>query len=106
MLQVMFKRFSIHFALILLFAFAQVGAAVHGVSHVEDFATHSQDDKKSHSEQCTQCLSFAQIASGAQASPFVFNLATAEFSAPAFHQHHYSSLTHTAYAARAPPQIL
>jgi hypothetical protein len=81
----MFKRFSIHLALIFLFAFAQIGAVTHSISHVNDEAKHnktshsqqnsskqdpSKQDSSTHSEQCTQCLSFAQIASGAQAQCF------------------------------------
>jgi hypothetical protein len=117
----MFKRFSIHLALIFLFAFAQIGAVTHSISHVNDEAKHnktshsqqnsskqdpSKQDSSTHSEQCTQCLSFAQIASGTQSQPFVFHLAATKFTAPEFHQLSYSSRTYTAYAARAPPQII
>jgi hypothetical protein len=102
----MFKRLSIHLALIFLFVFAQIGAVTHEISHAEDFSKHSQHDKKPHSEQCAQCLSAAQIGSGMQAQPFIFHLAAAEFNTAAFNQLSYSSLTHTAYAARAPPQFL
>jgi hypothetical protein len=102
----MFKRFALHFVLIFLFAFAQIGAATHAISHIEDFSKHSQDDKKPHSEQCAQCLSAAQIGSGVQTQPFIFHLAAAEFNTTAFNQLSYSSLTYTAYAARGPPQFL
>jgi hypothetical protein len=102
----MFKRWSIHFALILLFALAQIGAVTHGISHVEDFASHSQHDKNSKSEQCTQCISFAQVAGGLQAQSFVFTFVKPEFFVAEFNQQSYISLTHTAYAARAPPYFI
>jgi hypothetical protein len=102
----MFKRFALHFVLIFMFAFAQIGASTHAISHIDDFAKHSQHDKNTHSEQCAQCLSAAQIAGGLQSQPFTFHFATAEFSASTFQQLSYSSLTRAAYAARAPPQLI
>lgn len=102
----MFKRFALHFVLIFLFAFAQIGSTTHAISHIEDFAKHSQDDKNTHNGHCAQCLSYAEVASGLQAQPFIFHLAAAEFTTAAFNQLSFSSLTHAAYAARAPPQLL
>ena len=43
-LKFMTKRFSIHFALIFLFAFAQIGAITHEISHVEYLVKHSQQE--------------------------------------------------------------
>jgi hypothetical protein len=102
----MFKRLALNFVLIFLFAFAQMGAATHEISHIEDFTKHSQNDKNTHKGHCAQCLSYAEIASGLQSQPFTFHFATAQFTAATFHQLSYSSLTYTAYAARAPPQLL
>jgi hypothetical protein len=102
----MFKRFALNFVLIILFAFAQIGAATHEISHIEDFTKHSQDDKNSHKSHCAQCLSYAEVAGGLQSLPFTFHFGTAEFSTVTFQQLSYSSLTYTAYAARAPPQLL
>jgi hypothetical protein len=117
----MFRRFSIQLALIFVFAFAQIGSVTHGISHVEDYAKHNQtsdsqqnpskqdtskQDTNTHTEQCTQCLSYAQVAGGLQAQSFVFNFAKPEFSVAEFHQLSHSSLTHTAYAARAPPHFI
>jgi hypothetical protein len=109
----MFKRFPVHLALIFLFAFAQIGAVTHSFSHVNDHAKHnktshsqqdpSKQDKSSHSEQCEQCLSFAKIAGGLQSQTFVFSLLETEFFPATFHLNNDSSLTHAAYAARAPP---
>jgi hypothetical protein len=107
----MFKRFALNFVLIFLFAFAQIGAATHEISHIEDLnkhnqAKHSQDDKNSHKGHCAQCLSYAEVAGGLWSQPFTFHFATAEFSTVTFQQLSYPSLTYTAYAARAPPQLL
>lgn len=105
----MFKRFSANFALIFLFAFAQVGAVTHEISHINDYTKHSQQDpskqeKSTHSSQCAQCISYAEVASGLQAQPIIFNFAASEFIATAFNYKSYLSLTYTAHAARAPPQ--
>ena len=105
----MFKRFAANFALIFLFAFAQVGAVTHEISHISDYTKHSQQDpskqdKNTHNGQCAQCISYAEVASGLQTQPIVFHLVATEFVATVFNHQSYSSLTHTAYAARAPPQ--
>lgn len=102
----MLKRFGLHIALIFLFAFAQIGVVTHEVSHLEDFTKHNQQDQNTHSEQCDQCISFAKIASGLQSKAFTFHFAPVQFSTVAFTQAGFSSPTHAAYAARAPPQFL
>ncbi len=109
----MFKRISIHVALIFLFAFAQIGVVTHEISHVEDFAQHSQldaskqdpskQDKNTHSEQCEQCISFAKIAGGLVAQSFVLPSLQASFVAGIPASTQTLSQPHTAYAARAPP---
>ena len=102
----MFKRFALHFVLIFLFVFAQIGAATHEISHIEDFAKHSQGDKNSHKSHCAQCLSYAEVTGGLQSQPFTLHFAPAQFATAAFHHHSYSLTTHTAYVARAPPKLL
>jgi Holliday junction resolvase len=99
----MFKRFSIHLAVIFLFAFAQIGAVTHSISHVNNFTTHSQDDKKPHSEQCEQCISFAKIAGGLTAQSFEFPIVQARFISSTQLQTQATSQLLSAYAARAPP---
>ncbi len=109
----MFKRFSIHLALIFLFAFAQIGAVTHGISHVEDFTKHSQTsesqqdpsekNKSTHSEQCEQCISFAKIAGGLATKSFEFPITQANFIGSSPLQTQVSSQLLRAYAARAPP---
>jgi hypothetical protein len=102
----MLKRFTLNFVLIFLFAFAQIGAVTHEISHIDDLLKHSQQDQNTHSEQCEQCLSFAKIAGGLQSQTFVFSLLETEFFPATFHHNNDSTLTHTAYAARAPPYFI
>ena len=109
----MFKRFAANFALIFLFAFAQIGAVTHGISHFNDYAKqnktrHSQQDpseksKSTHNEQCGQCISFAKIASGLASQSFALPILPAGFIGSTQLTTQVLSQTHTAYAARAPP---
>ena len=110
----MFKRFSIHVALIFLFAFAQIGAVTHEISHVEDLTKHSQhsqnnldpskQNQNTHNEQCAQCISFAKIAGGLVTQTFVFPTLQISFIVSAQLSAQPTFNLHTAYAARAPPQ--
>ena len=109
-LKIMFKRFGIHLALIFLFAFAQIGAVTHEISHVEDFAKHNQkdngkQDQNKHSEQCGECISFAKIASGLASQSFVLPVSPTSFIGNTQLLNLALSQTHTAYAARAPPTL-
>ncbi len=106
----MFKRLSIHIALVLLFAFAQISAVTHEISHFKEVANHSQQspskqDQNTHSEQCEQCISFAKIAGGLVAQSFVLPVLQASFIASTPHSTQFLSQPHTAYAARAPPPL-
>jgi hypothetical protein len=106
----MFKRLSIHIALVFLFAFAQIGAVTHENSHVKDLVSHSQQDsskqdKNTNSEQCAQCISFAKITGGLLAQTFVFTALQASFVASTPLSNQLSSQHRTAYAARAPPTL-
>lgn len=106
----MFKRLSIHVALVFLFAFAQIGAVTHEISHVEDLVKHSQQDpskqdKNTHSEQCEKCISFAKVAGGLVTQSFVLPNLQASFINSSPLQTQTASQPHTAYAARAPPYL-
>lgn len=107
-LRYMFKRLSLHIALVFLFAFAQIGAVTHEISHVEsqvkhNQARHSQQDQNTHSEQCEKCISFAKIAGGLLAQSFVLPILQTSFTGSSQLETQTSSQPHTAYAARAPP---
>lgn len=69
----MFKRTfsSLLFAFALLMA--QQGAAWHALSHYRTDPVSSEPDKSlPHSEQCAQCVAYAQTGAAATTSPFVF----------------------------------
>jgi hypothetical protein len=100
----MLQRLAIHLALILLFAFTQIGVVTHEISHVTDTSKHSQPDKNTPAEQCEQCISYAKVASGLQLSAFVIPEIATSFTAIPSHYFSFQSHLSTAYAARAPPQ--
>ncbi len=100
----MLKRYAVHFALIVLFAFTQISLAAHEISHVNEFKQHSQQDKKAASEPCAQCLSYAQVAGAIVPDGVVLAHFNASFSLHASQHFNALSKSHSAYAARAPPQ--
>lgn len=102
----MFKRFVTHFAFILLFAFTQIGAVSHQISHFSDFAKHGQQDKNSHTEHCKQCISYAEVASGLLAQALILPIIDAGFIASSNYRFNFHTRLNTPYRARAPPQIL
>ena len=107
----MLQRYVIHFALVFLFAFTQMGVATHEISHLTDANQHTRQDSKSqpkHSaaEQCSQCISYAKVASGLALADFVIPEIDAGITpVPAYFFSPFTSTT-TAYTARAPPQTV
>jgi hypothetical protein len=104
----MLQRYMVHFALIFLFAFTQMGVATHEISHLTDA---SQQDSKSQSkqaaaEQCAQCISYAKVASGLALSAFEIPVTSIGLPAVTDHFLSFQSAFTSAYAARAPPQII
>lgn len=106
MIKAMLQCFAIRFALIFLFAFTQIGVVTHEISHLNDFTKHSQQDKKAPAEQCSQCISYAQAANGAQSQAFVLPSVEAGFEVASSYCFNVQFSPLTAYAARAPPQII
>jgi hypothetical protein len=107
----MLQRYMVHFALIFLFAFTQMGVATHEISHLTDANQHSQQDPKSQSkqaaaEQCSQCISYAKVASGLQLSAFEIPVISADLTAVTGYFLSFQSAFSSAYVARAPPQII
>ncbi len=100
----MLQRLSLHFLLIFLFAFTQIGAATHEISHYSDAVKQHQQDKNTPAEQCEQCVAYAQLASGLQSQPFVLPFFDGHFASAAYYFFNDSTSPLTAYAARAPPQ--
>jgi len=101
----MLQRYAIHLALIFLFAFTQVGVATHEISHLTDISHHSQQDKKTPAEQCAQCISYAEVASGLELSAFIIPVISTSLIATSSHFFSFQPYLNTVYAARAPPQI-
>ena len=104
----MLHRFFIHFSLVILFAFTQMGVATHEISHLSDYSQQNQQskqDKQAPNHQCQQCISHADVESALAASALllVFNQS---LSAPVSDNHSaFFNLLNRAYSARAPPQI-
>lgn len=106
----MLHRFFIHFSLVILFAFTQIGIATHEISHFSDLIQHSQpnskseQDKQTPNHQCEQCISHADIESGLAESAFVF--AINQFVSLSASELYFSffNLPNRTYSARAPPQ--
>jgi len=107
----MLQRHLIHFALVFLFAFTQMGVATHEIGHLTDTSQHSQQDPTSQSkqaaaEQCAQCISYAKVASGLQLSAFEIPLISAAQTTFISEFSSFRSSFTSAYSARAPPQII
>lgn len=107
----MLHKFFIHFSLVILFAFTQMGVATHEISHLSDYNQQNQhsnqqskQDKQAPNHQCQQCISHADVESALAASAIllVFNQS---LSAPVSDSHSsFFNLLNRAYSARAPPQ--
>lgn len=110
-IQFMMQRLATHIALAFLFAFTQMGVVTHEISHFADTSKYSQQNQNTQSkhtpaEQCEQCISYAKVASALQLSAFVIPAIAADFIAIPSHYFSFQSYLSTAYAARAPPQII
>ena len=107
----MLHKFFIHFSLVILFAFTQMGVATHEISHLSDYNQQNQhsnqqskQDKQAPNHQCQQCISHADVESALAASALllVFNQS---LSAPDSDNHSsFFNPLNRAYSARAPPQ--
>jgi hypothetical protein len=101
----MLKRFSTVLALIFLFAFAQIGAITHQISHYSDYVEHSQQDKNTNHNQCAHCVSYAEVAGGMPAHAFTFIVDNARFIVNTDYHQHFQSPSNSHYSARAPPFV-
>jgi hypothetical protein len=102
----MLHKLAIHFVIVFLFAVTQIGATTHEISHLSHASQQTQPDQHTSPDQCSQCLAYAQSASGALLQTFVAPLIQAQnlFSVT-FAYLSLSTLSNT-YRARAPPVIL
>ncbi|HEX5538154.1 MAG TPA: hypothetical protein VFX01_00070 [Methylophilaceae bacterium] len=101
----MFRRLTLSFALILLFAFGQQGAAVHEISHYANLVPGSQQqDKAPHgSSVCDKCLVYGSLASAIHVTYFSPALLANQFDVTQFQVIAPRVATTDAYLARAPP---
>jgi len=102
----MLQRLAIHLTLVFLFAFTQIGVATHEISHLADTATHSQQDKNTSAEQCSQCISYAKVANGLYIAAFMLPVINTAIKSTPINFIGIQSCFTTAYAARAPPQTI
>lgn len=102
----MLRRLILSFALAVLFALGQQGAAVHEISHYADLApSQQQQDKAPHTSACDQCLSYGKLSSAMAIGTIDSLVLAGDFALHASPQHNHDSLTRLPYAARAPPRF-
>jgi hypothetical protein len=99
----MLHKWIIHIALVLLFAFTQIGAATHEISHFSNATQQTQPDQHTSTDQCSQCLAYAQSAAGTLVHAFIVPLLEATFQLSTATAPSFSSATPAHYSARAPP---
>jgi hypothetical protein len=99
----MLQRFIIHFSLILLFAFTQMGVATHEISHLNEDTQQNQQDQGNHESQCEQCLVYSHAATADVGYSLAFDVPPADqfFVAEALISS--VSTSPSSYSARAPP---
>lgn len=102
----MLQRFWVHFCLVLLFACVQMGVVTHEISHVTHPQKHSQTDKNTGSEQCEQCIAYAQGAHGVLGNDFQIIPQATQHALSTEHVAHLASVLRSPYSARAPPVTL
>lgn len=108
------SRIFFHLALVILFAFAQIGIATHSVEHIgvqlsesHDSSSHS-DSPEQHTSgfQCPQCIAQSHADVATIQSDFILQLANAQH---VFLDNQAASQTASAseyFFARAPPTFI
>lgn len=99
----MLRRLWVHFCLVLLFACVQMGVVTHEISHVAYPQKHSQTDKNTGSEQCEQCIAYAQGAHGVLGNDFQITPQATQHVISAEYVAYLASVLSSPYSARAPP---
>lgn len=80
-----------------------MGVATHEISHVTHLQKHTQTDKNTTSEQCEQCIAYAQGANGVLNSDFQIFPQAAQHALSIEYVAHLASVLSSPYSARAPP---
>jgi len=99
----MLKRYCLNFILVVLFAFTQMGVISHEISHFKQLTHQNKTDKNTTSEQCGQCIAYAQLANTAPANVFIIPIIEAEFHFATAHVANLTTRLSAPYSARAPP---
>jgi hypothetical protein len=99
----MLQRVLIHFSLILLFAFTQMGVATHSISHLAN-SNEQQQDQNNTEHQCGQCISLTHAADVNLTQSFNFTVTPAEYIFVANELSGVATALSFSYSARAPPQ--
>lgn len=105
----MFQRLFLNFLLFFVFALVQIGVVTHEISHLSEHsyeAQHSNSDKNSTKEQCSQCIASAHAFSSLPSVSFAVFLNQGEFQLSTPQVAYLASVLIAPYSARAPPQAL
>lgn len=103
MITSMLQRFFVHIGLVLLFACTQIGVATHEINHFKHNTQQSQPDKNTTTEQCGQCIAYAQSANATPTQSFVIPRSDAQFQLATTQVAKLTSRLTSHYCARAPP---
>lgn len=80
-----------------------MGIATHEISHLSHATQQTQPDKNTTTEQCGQCIGYAQSAGGMVSSNFDIPHSIAQFHLATATLAQLASLLSAPYSARAPP---
>ena len=105
----MFQRLFLNFLLFFIFACTQIGVITHEISHVSEQTQqthHSNPEKNTATDQCGQCISSAQAASGLPTQAFLVHFNQAHYQLTTPYVAYLASVLIASYSARAPPIAL
>jgi hypothetical protein len=102
----MLHRITLSLWLIVLFAFTQIGAVTHEISHYNAPTQQTHQDQHTAPDQCSQCITVAHAASGVLANAVTPLSTLAQFQLISTYSVQTTSAHSVAYSARAPPHTL
>jgi len=99
----MLKRCCLNLILVVLFAFTQMEVISHEITHFKQLTHQNKTDKNTTSEQCGQCIAYAQSANSTPASSFTISITEGEFHFTTAYLANLTTRLSPSYSARAPP---
>jgi hypothetical protein len=102
----MLHRMTLSLWLIVLFAFMQMGAVTHEISHYNAPTQQTHQDQHTAPDQCSQCIMVAHATSGVLANAVLALSNLAQFQLASSYSVQTTSALSVAYSARAPPHTL